>query len=311
VHNINNSYLILFSQGPRSGHGHYSRAKIIEKYINDNIKVPVKKVCIDDKEFLKKDITEIIQKRIEQKKIKILILDLNDFYLKPFLKIKKMLLDINKKGILTIGIDSLRYFYKYLNYVWIPSPYKENILKAKNIIYGWDKMIFNRYKFPYISNKKIVFLLGASKNILVSKYLPTLIEKQISKEYELHWVLGEFSEKPKNINPRRWIFHKGLDNVSSLLKKTGFVFSLYGLSSFEAVSSGIPTVSYCTKNNYKKNYQEIIFFKKKEICFIETDLNQAVIKLFHLINSRKISLKFSNKGKRIFSNFDLSFLKKI
>ena len=307
----NSSFLILFSRGPRSGCGHYSRSKIIQEYIKYNIKAPVKISCIKDSEVSKKNISKIIKNKIKKDKIKTLILDLNFIYLKSVLKIRKMLLDINKMDIVTIGIDSLRFFYKYLNYVWIPSPFKEKNLVSKNIIYGWDKMILNRYKFTYKRSKKILFLFGSSKNILISKQLPSLIERKIPREFKLHWVLGKFSEKPKNIDTKRWVFHKNLKNLSSVLKKTGFVFSMYGLSFFEAMTCGIPTVAYCTKKNYKKDYKEIIFLKKKNICFIETELNNAVIRLRCLIDSKKTCVNFVNNSKNFFYNFDFSFLKKI
>ena len=310
MHKYNKNFLLLFSRGEISGYGHYKRSSLIEKYIKKNITSCVKKICIDDIEFLKSNIYEIVKKKIKKQKFKFLILDLNYFYLKPFAKVKKILLEIKKLGILIIGIDSLRSFHKYLSYVWIPSPYKESILKSKNIFYGWDKMIFNRYNFSYIRSNKILFLLGSSKNIFVSKNLPRLIENQIPKKFELHWVLGKYSVKPKNVDPDRWIFYKGVDDLSNLLKKTGFVFSTYGLSLFESLSCGIPTVSYCSINNYKKDRKEINFFKKKNICPIETDINKAVLSLKYLVQSKKKSLIFSPKDKFFLNKPDFSFLKK-
>ena len=307
----NSSFLILFSKGPRSGYGHYSRSKIIQEYIKYNIKAPVKISCIKDSEVSKKNISKIIKNKIKKDKIKTLILDLNFIYLKSVLKIRKMLLDINKMGIVTIGIDSLRFFYKYLNYVWIPSPFKEKNLVSKNIIYGWDKMILNRYKFTYKRSKKILFLFGSSKNILISKQLPSLIERKIPREFKLHCVLGKYSEKPRILDRDRWTIHTNISSTKNILKKAGFVFSLYGLSLFEALNSGIPTVSFCTKDNFKKDFKEIIFLKKKKMCFIEHDLVKSVEKLNLLIRSEKISKSFIKNCKKVFQPPDYSFLDKI
>ena len=149
------NYLIIFSKGKFSGYGHYKRSILIEKYIKKNITSCVKKICIEDTELKKKKITEVIIDKIKKKKFEILVLDINNLNISKFpFKIKKFLISINKMDIKIIGVDSLRNFYQFLDLVWIPSPFKDKNLKGKNIFYGWNKMIFNRYKFEYtISNE--------------------------------------------------------------------------------------------------------------------------------------------------------------
>lgn len=312
MHKYNKNFLLLFSRGEISGYGHYKRSSLIEKYIKKNITSCVKKICIRDEKFKKKDLDKFILDKIKKKKFKILILDFNNLQIrKSSSKIKKLLVSLKEMKVKTIGIDSMRIYYKFLDYVWIPSPFKEKYLKGKNIFYGWNKMIFRRNQFIHQNNNNIIVTTGASKNRFIRQNLAKLIEKNISKEFNLHWLFGKYSEKPKTIDGDRWIFHRNISSMKKISRNAGFVFSLYGLSLFEALSSAIPTAAFCTKDNYKKDFNEISFFKKKNFCFIENDITEAVKKLNLLTKSKKISNSFIKNSKKLFKVFDYSFLNKI
>jgi hypothetical protein len=305
------SYLIIYSYGQQSGFGHQNRARIIKNYITKNIKSKVTVASISDKDVKKTNIGKNILKIINSKKINILILDLNYFHIKQKNKIIKTLNFIKKKGIKIVGVDSLRNFYKFLDVIWIPSPSKKKNLISKNIIYGVDKMIFNRYRFAYSKLKKITFLVGGSKNKKVSEKLPKIIEKNIPKEFKLIWIKYGFSHQPKIIDKKRWLIYNSKNSLKNIFKNSGFVFSLYGLSFFESLNCGIPSVALCTKKNYKKDYEEINFFKKKKIFFIETNIYKAVKKLVDLISNNKMSQFYSIRSKKYLNNYNYSFLKKI
>ena len=312
MHKYNKNFLLLFSKGEISGYGHYKRSSLIEKYIKKNITSRVKKICIGDEKFNKKDLDKFILHKIKKKKFKILILDFNNLQIrKSSSKIKKLLVSLKEMKVKTIGIDSMRIYYKFLDYVWVPSPFKEKYLKGKNIFYGWNKMIFRRNQFIHQNNNNIIVTTGASKNRFISQNLAVLIEKNISKEFNLHWFFGKYSEKPKIIDGDRWIFHRNISSIKKISRNAGFVFSLYGLSLFEALSSGIPTAAFCTKDNYKKDFNEINFFKKKFFCFIENDITEAVKKLNLLTKSKKISKNFTINCKKFFQDPDYFFLNKI
>jgi hypothetical protein len=90
--NLNKKFfLIIYSLGQQSGYGHYKRAQIIEKYLKENVEYNVKKMCIQDHEIFQNNIAEVILKKINKKKIEILILDLNYLHIQSTIRIKKML----------------------------------------------------------------------------------------------------------------------------------------------------------------------------------------------------------------------------
>jgi spore coat polysaccharide biosynthesis predicted glycosyltransferase SpsG len=302
--------LIIYSYGPKSGLGHYKRSLILEKELKK--KNYVFKLKVDDVKFLNKKICEKIIKKIRVKKICKVFFDIN-------LSIKHSKNDLvnlfnicKKSGVLTVGIDSLRNYFLKLNYVWIPSPYKSKKIKGKNIIFGWDKMIIQGPKknFKYKKRKKILILIGGAQNSLLAKKLPLLISKYVPKNYELTWILGKFSlpfDLKLNSTHKNKVYCNCI-NMKKFLSSAGYVFCLYGLSFFESLSYGIPTSSYVTKNNYKKDYYEIKYIKKNKIAFIENTLKKSLINLSNLIKNDKLSDKFSFRSKNLLSKINYKFL---
>jgi hypothetical protein len=80
------------------------------------------------------------------------------------------------------------------------------------------------------------------------------------------------------------------------------------LSFFESLSYSIPTSSYVTKNNYKKDYEEIKYIKKAKIAFIDDTLEKSLINLNNLIKNKELSKKFSIKSKKLLSKINYEFL---
>jgi spore coat polysaccharide biosynthesis predicted glycosyltransferase SpsG len=302
--------LIIYSYGPKSGFGHYKRSLLLEKELKKRYYVI--KFCLEDLKFLKKKIYENIIKKIRAKKVDTVFFDIN----LSIKHSKKDLINIfnfcKKKKILTIGIDSLRNYFSKLNYVWIPSPYKSKNIKGKNIIFGWEKMIIERpiKNFKYKKRKKILILIGSAQNLFIKEKLPLLISKYIPKDYELTWILGKFSSPIdlKSNNTHKHIVYYDLKNIKKFLSCTGYVFCLYGLSFFESLSYGIPTSSYVTKNNYKKDHDEIKYIKKTKIAFIEDTLEKSLINLNNLIKNDELSKKLSVKSKKLLSKINYKFL---
>ena len=305
------SYLIICSYGHQSGFGHLTRAKIIKNYIKKNIRSKVRVLVVNDKNVKKKNISELILKKIEKKKINVLILDINFFHTNFKNKIIELINFVKEKGIRVVGVDSARNFYKFIDCVWIPSPFKQINLTSKNIFYGFDKMIFNRYKISYSGLKKIVFLVGGSKNKEISNKLPRIIEKSISKKFKLIWIKYGFSSHPKVVDKKRWLIYSAKSSLKNIFKQSGFIFTFYGLSFFESLNCGIPSVAFCTKKNYKKDYKEIELLRRKKVFFIETDINKAVKKLVELISNKKMARLTSIKSKKYLNNYNYSFLKRV
>lgn len=302
--------LIIYSYGPTTGLGHYKRSLIIEKELKK--KNYVLKLCLDDRKLKKIKFNKNILKKIREKKIEKVFLDINLSTKIAKYDLLNFFDSCKTRNILTIGIDSLIKYYSKLNYVWLPSPYKPKKIEGNNIIFGWDKLILEKIKknFKYKKKKSILILAGNTKNSFVLKKLPLLISKYIPEDYKLTWILGKFSVRGDlylQNNYKHKIYHN-VKSIKKFLSNTGYVFCLYGLSFFESLSYGIPTSSYVTQKNYKKDFHEIKYLKKKKIAFIDNNIEKSIKNLQNLIKNDSLSKNFSIRSKKLLSSVNFEFL---
>ena len=151
-----------------------------------------------------------------------------------------------------------------------PSFFLEKKFKKKNVVYGWDKFLLKKSNHRYKIKKKIYILTGASKNNLLPNILPSLIEKKIQKKFKLIWVKGKYSKKPNlNFKSDRWKILDKSKSYLSYLPDAGYVLTTYGMSFYESLSLGIPTVCFPVIQNKKRLFGvskiekiKCIYFKK-------------------------------------------------
>jgi spore coat polysaccharide biosynthesis predicted glycosyltransferase SpsG len=307
---VKKEILIVYSLSKISGLGHYKRSLILENFLKKSNNI--NKVSLKDVKFTKKNAERIIN-IVNKKTVTKVFFDFDSAHLKNLVEIKKILIYCKNISVKTIGIDTLRYHYNILDYVWIPSPHKNKTIKGKNIIFGWDKIIINR---PKNNNKKIskgiTILLGGSYNEYVIKNLPKFLNKHISKIYNFNWILGNLSSKKnlKNLDQNHKVFYN-LKSIDKILSLSGYVFCLYGLSFYESLSYGIPTSCYITKKNYTKDIEEINYIKKKKLAYLDNNLEQSVLNLVKLLNNNKICKIFSKNSKEKLLRQNFNFLNQI
>ena len=244
----------------------------------------------------KKNIEKIIYKRVKDFRPQIIIFDLGKNFLKPSLLglIKKL----KEEKYILIGIDNLKIYYNYLDSVWIPSFFLEKNFKKKNILYGWDKFFLKKNNHIYKMNNKIVILTGAANNNFLPKHMPKVLEMNIPKTFQIIWVQGKYAKKPKiNFESNRWKVLKNQKSYESYLFNAGYVLTLYGVSFYESLSCGVPTVCFPIGLNKKKDLKELSEIKKMNISMVEKDYKSAVKKLSILIKDKKKSMLFSKKSK--------------
>ncbi len=285
--------LFVCSLGNETGLGHFARCKMLMEHFNKK-KIKYDLIKLEDEK--KKDYAVYIYKKAQYLKPNVIIFDLNKKFLN--LKFLKVIRKLKKERNTLIGIDNLRIFYKYLDLVWVPSFFIEKKYNKKNIVYGWDKFLLKKYNYSYKIKKNIYILTGASTNHVLPKYMPKMIEKNIPKNFNIIWVQGKYSIKPiLNFKSNRWKVLKNPKSYFSYLSKAGYVLSLYGMSFYESISLGVPTVCFPYGINKHKDKNELKEIKKLNISIIEKNYKSAIDKLKMLIQNKKKSLLLSRKSK--------------
>ncbi len=303
--------LIVCTMGSKTGLGHFTRCSSLMNHVqNKRIKCSLLKL-----EDFKKNYNEnFINQKIKIFKPDLIIFDLGKKFLKP--RFLNLLKELKREKYKLIGIDNLKSCYPYLDLVWVPSFFLEKKFKKKNVVYGWDKFLLKKSNHRYKIKKKIYILTGASKNNFLPNILPSLIEKKIPKKFKLIWVKGKYSKKPNlNFKSDRWKILDKSKSYLSYLPDAGYVLTTYGMSFYESLSLGIPTVCFPVGQNKKKDYLEFQKLKRLNVSILKSNYRSAINELNKLTFNKKKALLLSRKSKLKFDKNGLdsfkSFLAKL
>jgi len=208
---------------------------------------------------------------------------------------------LKEREIVLIGIDSLLDYCKFLDLLWIPSFYfdedRQSNYKDK-IRFGWDTFLLKKSlkNREWMDGKRILILTGGSDNAQLGETLPKKIDNKINEGTEIHWVQGPFSKEPLlPTNPKsRWFIHKDLEHLDELIVESNYVLTVFGVSFFEVLQYGIPTVVFSPYG--KKDEIELKALENEEVAVISQDADEAILDLIHLMKDNNKARMFSKRA---------------
>ncbi len=309
---------LIAQSGNKTGLGHIKRCITLYQFLKSNTSLnllfyifshDIINLNLDIRDYIyvhEEANFEILIKDLLNRERQILIFDLNEqefsskftFYLKNLKP---------SQNTLMISIDSLLAYNNLIDYFFIPSFYYSEKLKnvdKKKLSFGWDHYLINNNFSPEIKNfkqKKLIILTGGSDISNLGEKLPVKIDEILDVKCDINWVVGPFAQSPKyyNINKHNWSFQKSLKSLDHLYQISNYAISVYGVSFFELMYYGIPTVVFSPYG--KKDINELNQISKLGIAIVAIDYEDAVNKLNHLLNNDDHARSLSNKAKSIFS----------
>jgi spore coat polysaccharide biosynthesis predicted glycosyltransferase SpsG len=205
---------------------------------------------------------------------------------------------LKDKNISLIGIDSLVDYCDILDILWMPS-FNFDHSKHKKctalIKSGWDSFLI-RKRFEnkiWEPGSKVLILTGGSDISNLGKTLPIELDRLLSINTQIHWVKGPFSSEPilPNKCKLNWVIHDSPEEIDELIIQSDYIMTVFGVSFFEALQYGIPTVVFSPYG--KKDDDEMKALKKEDIAMIADNSKSAVNNLFDLMNNNELARKYS------------------
>ena len=296
----------------KTGIGHLSRLLALAQKLKKDKKIIseflifgdlVKKDGLDEFQLhnfsfnrsFKKEIRNILKKDF----FNFLIIDLNQDH--KIINLTQFFEELKKRNIYIIGIDSLIEHCNILDIIWIPS-FNFNFLKYNNckslVKSGWDtyliqKNLKNKKWYP---GSKVLVLTGGSDAYILGKSLPKEIDNKLNDNIELHWVKGPLSISP--IIPKKqklkWIIHDAPNRLDELIVQSNYVLTIFGISFFEALQYGIPTVVFSPLK--KKDEKDLKALSKQKVAKVANNSKLAVKALSKLIDDNKMASEYSTNA---------------
>ena len=221
-----------------------------------------------------------------------------DIYLKHQIdNLDKLFLKLKQRSVIIIAIDSLIQYRNILDLIWIPSfnfdctKYSDcnAILKS-----GWDSFLLKkRIKHnTWRTGNKVLILTGGSDSANLGEYLPTQLDKLLPKDTIINWVKGPFSNMlnlPKNCR-LSWVVNDSPEHLDELIVESNYVLTVFGVSFFEVLQYGIPSVVF---SPWMKDNKDLTDLTKENVAMVKGNSEEAVEGLVHLIKNTEISKKYS------------------
>ena len=301
--------LLICFVSSKIGVGHLSRllalANILEK---DKILIPeflifgnlIKKKELDKFKVynfsLKNNFVDVVSKFVGNNKFNLLIFDINQNH--KIRKLRELFTALKNQKMPLVSIDSLIDFCDLLDLIWVPSFNFDSAkyYKCKSILKsGWDTYLIQKrldHK-KWSPGSKVLILTGGSDIANLGKNLPKQLDKILKDNSELHWVRGPFAKKP-NIpkKPRlKWIIHDEPQQLDELIIQSNYVISVFGVSFFEVLQYGIPTVVFSPYN--KKDENDLQNLSKEKVAIVSKNSNKAIEELSQLMYDKTTAKKIS------------------
>lgn len=206
-----------------------------------------------------------------------------------------------EKNIRLIGIDSLVAYSPFLDHVWVPS-FDSNL--SKNSVFrdkltsGWDSILLQK-RLPtkkWNPGVRVLILTGGSDATGLGETLPPLLEDMLKEDTVLDWVKGPFSNHP-SLPPKcklNWNIHLSPPHLDELIVQSNYVLTVFGLSFFEVLQYGIPSVVFSPYG--KKDDNEMKSLAKEGVTSVSRNSTHAVEQLVKLMKNDCLAQDYSHNS---------------
>jgi len=213
----------------------------------------------------------------------------------------ELFIQLKQRNIHLIGVDSLIEHCNILDLIWIPSfnfdcgRYTDctSVLKS-----GWDSFLIQKrlQHKVWTPGVKVLILTGGSDIANLGETFPTQLDVSLDRGIELHWVQGPFASSPNLPKKCRlnWIVHNAPEQLDELIVQSDYVMTVFGVSFFEVLQYGIPTVVFSPYGD--KDNDELEVLSGEGVAMVVNDSKLAIKGLTELMNNDELAKKYSKNA---------------
>lgn len=210
---------------------------------------------------------------------------------------------LRQDGRKIIGVDGLVSHRSHLDLIFIPSFHfspPASLAGAATILFGWDCFLLN-VKHPAVDwkhGRQVLALSGGSDATYLGKTLPALLDAALPADTELHWVTGPYAQQPVlPPSPRiSMLNHQSPSGLDDLMANANYAVTVYGVSFFELLYYGVPTVVFSPYGN--KDDAELAAIAAEGVALVAKDEAEAVVKLKELMADDNLAASLSRYARQ-------------
>ncbi|MDI1231810.1 MAG: hypothetical protein PSU93_11735 [Methylobacter sp.] len=306
--------LIVCHAGVGLGLGHLMRSLVVARALQHELDANVTFLIQGDPvqhadlagfshQFLgaDKNLSEAILKQAQYIDARVVVLDLHPNLIPANVDI--FLKAIRLDGRKIIGVDSLAGHRDNLDLVFVPSfrfSPSDDLTGSAPILFGWDCFLLN-VKYPaneWKSGRRVLALAGGSDATGLGATWPTLLNEALPDNTELDWVTGPYAQQPVLPAFQKILIlnHQSPSGLDNLMMAANYAVTVYGVSFFELLYYGVPTVVFSPYGN--KDDAELAEIAAEGVALVAKDEVEAVAKLKELMSDEKLAATLSQQARQ-------------
>lgn len=307
--------LIVCHAGFGVGLGHLTRSLVVASALKHELGATVKFLIQGDPvhrddlaqfnhHFISIDINlaKAIRNQVHLLGAQIVILDLYQGQLP--VDIAALLKGLRQDGCRVIGVDCLIGHRSDLDLIFIPSFHflqSEDYDGTVPILFGWDCFLLNvrSRAIQWKPGRQVLALAGGGDTTKLGRSLPTLLNAALPMDTTLHWVTGPYAQNPIWPEAPRFsmINHQPNSGLEYLMTEANYAITVYGVSLFELLYYGVPSVVFSPYGN--KDDDDLMSIAAQGIAIVAKDELEAVTKLKELMSDDALAHTLSQRARQM------------
>lgn len=204
-------------------------------------------------------------------------------------------------GCRVVAIDGLLSFRDRLDLVFLPSLRCDDPL-AKGpgapIVYGMDCFLVPEEgrRQAWSPGSDVLVLTGGADTTGLGSVWPALLDAELPSQSHIQWIRGPYAEAPQLPSPLRlvWTEHHAPPGLQKLMASTNYALTVFGVSFFELIKMGVPTVVFSPYG--EKDVPDLQFIKAARVAAVATDERDAIRQLVRLMMDDKTACTLSRRA---------------
>jgi spore coat polysaccharide biosynthesis predicted glycosyltransferase SpsG len=310
--------LFLCSAGVGIGLGHLQRSLVASKALVDNYAAEVHLIAIGENipachvssfpirfHATAKGMDVVLEDNLLAYKYQLICFDL--FQPSITLLFNNVLAKYQEYGHKVVAIDGLKGCEEFVDLFFVPSfraPANMARYTSKRLVFGWDCYLLNVDAKPAQGPKQgLLVLTGGSDTTNLGSSWPKLLGDVLPAKTLVNWVSGPFAKSPTLPENSSVVFnvHIAPNGLGPLMQETEVAVTIFGVSFFELIALGVPTVVLSPYG--EKDTEELAEIDHLGLALVAKDVKQATDMSVALLSDAKLQARLSSRCSEFITSY--------
>ena len=310
--------LIVTQCGQQYGLGHLARSCVLARQFQDQMAAGVSLLVQGDRPNYpaldlfphqmidwQTSLIAAVQTQLSIAAVDVIIFDLA--ILADESSLRYFLQQVAFKSVVKVAVDGLFQLADQWDYIHVPSFYlaAETIKKINpsKLGYGWDYYLLAPVTEAKVwqPGSKILVMTGGSDEQGLGQQWPALLDQSLPETMEIIWVRGPYAPAPDVPTQARlnWQVLNAPSNLQEIMPECDYALCMYGVSFFELLQHGVPSVVWCANEKLKQEMQAL---KGQAVAQVAASIDDAVVQLNRLVRDDQSALACHQQAVHLLAN---------